>query len=138
MLAYTFSKKKAGLCFLKNLKFKSVDVITCFSCTVKNWKFKSIQAHSWNPPPPPPFLMLSFSKCLVCVFCLFTPFLSVLFVFHRKNLVLLHLMNIYTISNKCTGIRCEKLNPQLSSKTQSFFKKGKRYLKLHKAFLNLQ
>ena len=37
--------------------------------------------------------MLSFSKCLVCVFCLFTPFLSVLFVFYRKNLVLLHLMN---------------------------------------------
>ena len=26
--------------------------------------------------------------CYVCVFCLFTPFLSVLFVFHRMNLIL--------------------------------------------------
>ena len=34
--------------------------------------------------------VLFFSKCLVYVFvfCLFTPFLSVLFVFHSKNLVL--------------------------------------------------
>ena len=29
----------------------------------------------------------------MCVFCLFTPFLSVLLVFHRKNSVLLHLIN---------------------------------------------
>ena len=36
-----------------------------------------------------------------CVFCLFTPFLSVLFVFNRKNLVLLHLINRYmTSTNK--------------------------------------
>ena len=48
----------------------------------------------------PPFPMLYFSKCLVCVFCLGTPFLSVLFVFRRKNLVLLHLMNRYTL---CTS-----------------------------------
>ena len=38
-----------------------------------------------------PFPVLPFSECLVCVsvclFCLFTPFL-LLFVFHRKNLVL--------------------------------------------------
>ena len=31
---------------------------------------------------------LSLSIWCVCVFCLFTPFLSVLFVFHSKNLVL--------------------------------------------------
>ena len=31
----------------------------------------------------------------VCVCCLLTPFLSVLFVFYRKNLALLHLMNRY-------------------------------------------
>ena len=44
--------------------------------------------------------VLSFSGCLVCVcvcvcvcvFCLFTSFLSVLFVFHRKNLVLYHVI----------------------------------------------
>ena len=43
--------------------------------------------------------MLSFSECLVCmyvcVFCLFTPFPSVLFVFQRTNLVLYHLINSY-------------------------------------------
>ena len=40
-------------------------------------------------------IVLSFTECLVCVcvFCLFTPFLSVLFVLHRKNLVLYHLIN---------------------------------------------
>ena len=44
-----------------------------------------------------PFSVLSFSECLVCVcvFCLFTPFLSVLFLFYRKNLVLQHLINRY-------------------------------------------
>ena len=31
----------------------------------------------------------------VCVFCLFAPFLSVLSVFQRKNLVLQHLINRY-------------------------------------------
>ena len=31
----------------------------------------------------------------VCVFCLFTPFLSELFVFHRKNLVLPSNQQIY-------------------------------------------
>ena len=34
----------------------------------------------------------------VCVFCLFTPFLLVLFVFHWKNLALLNLINIYMTS----------------------------------------
>ena len=29
-----------------------------------------------------------------CVCCLFTPFLSVLFLFHRKNLVLQHLIKV--------------------------------------------
>ena len=65
----------------------------CFSCTVKKQKLKSIQAYSWNPLP-----MLSFSKCLVCLFSVFTPFLSVLIVFRWKNIVLLHLMNRYTLS----------------------------------------
>ena len=88
-LAYIFSKNSWFLFLDKSQVQKNVDVITCFSCTVKKQKFKSIQAHSWTPHFP----MLSFSKCLVCVFCLFTPFLSVLFVFYRKNLVLLHLMN---------------------------------------------
>ena len=37
---------------------------------------------------------MSFSEPLVCAFCLFIPFLS-LFVFHRKNLVLWHLINRY-------------------------------------------
>ena len=47
--------------------------------------------------PVNPFHYLSLSFWCVCVyacvFCLFTPFLSVLFVFHRRNLVLYHLIN---------------------------------------------
>ena len=39
--------------------------------------------------------MLPFSEYLVCVFCLFAPFLSVSFVFHWTNLVLFHLLNRY-------------------------------------------
>ena len=35
--------------------------------------------------------------CL-CVFCLFIPFLSVFFVFDKKNLVLLNLINRYVIT----------------------------------------
>ena len=89
LLAYnTFS---AGFCFLINLKF-NLDFISCFSLTVKKQKFKNIQVHGWTP-----FSMLTFSKCLV-FFCLFTPFLSVLSVFHGRNLVLLHLMNRYATS----------------------------------------
>ena len=42
--------------------------------------------------------MLSFS--LVCLFCLFTPFLSVLFILRRKNLVLLNLINRYMTKRK--------------------------------------
>ena len=38
---------------------------------------------------------MSFSEPLVCAFCLFIPFLSLLFVFHRKNLALWHLINRY-------------------------------------------
>ena len=64
---------------------KSVDVITCFFCTVKKQKFRSIH-------------QCCLSLSVWCLFCSFTPFLSVLFVLHRKNLVLLHLMNRYTTS----------------------------------------
>ena len=46
------------------------------------------------------FILINPFQCYLslsvwCVFCLFTPFLSVLFVFHRKNLVLHHLINRY-------------------------------------------
>ena len=47
-----------------------------------------------------PFPMLSFFACLVClyVFCFFTPFLLVFFVYHRKKLVSLNLINRYVTS----------------------------------------
>ena len=93
---FRYIKKNSWFLFLdKSQVQKSVDAIICFSCTVKKLNFKSIQAHSG---PLPPFPILSFSKSLVCIFCLFTQFLSVLFVFHRKNVVLLHRMNRYTTS----------------------------------------
>ena len=47
-----------------------------------------------------PFQILYFSACEVClcVFCVFTPFLSVFFVFYGKNLVLLNIINKYVTS----------------------------------------
>ena len=71
------------------------DAIACLFYTVKN---KNSEAARLIVGTPLPFLVLSFSKCLVCVcvFCLFTPFLLVFFVFHRKKLVLLHLIYRYT------------------------------------------
>ena len=65
-LAYNiFSKNPRWFLFLdKSPVQKSVDIITCFSCTVKKTNFKSIQAHNWTPQ----FSMLSFSKCLKCAF----------------------------------------------------------------------
>ena len=36
---------------------------------------------------------------VVFVFCLLTQFLSVLFLFHRKNFILLHLINRYKFYN---------------------------------------
>ena len=65
MLTYNiFSKKQLASVSWYISSSKTVDVITCFSCTIKTQKFKSIQTHSCSPPVP----MLSFSKCLVCVF----------------------------------------------------------------------
>ena len=70
----TISSKNSWFLFLdKSQVQKSVDVITCFSCTVKKQKFKGIQAHSWIPLFP----MLSFSKCLVCVCVLFIYTISI-------------------------------------------------------------
>ena len=42
---------------------------------------------------------LSLSE-LWCVFCLFTPYLSVFFVFHEKNLILLNVINRYVTCTK--------------------------------------
>ena len=50
-----FHKKRAGFCFLINLKFKKVvtSILTSF-CTVR-----CIQAQTWNLTPPPPPLPVS-------------------------------------------------------------------------------
>ena len=93
-LAYIFSKNSWFLFLDKSQVQKSVDVITCFFCTVKKQKYRSIQAHSWTPLPFQRYLFLR----VWCVFCSFTQFLSVSFVFQGENLVLLHLMNRYTTS----------------------------------------
>ena len=45
-----------------------------------------------------PVLSFSVFGVRVCVFCLFTPFPFVLFVFHGKNLLLLNLINKYLTS----------------------------------------
>ena len=45
-----------------------------------------------------PFLKLSFSLCVVCLFCSFTPILSVFFVFHRKDIVFFNLVSRYMAS----------------------------------------
>ena len=86
LLAYNIFSKNSWFLFLdKSQVQKNVDFITCFSCTVKKQNFKSIQTHSWTP--------LSNVN-----FCLFTSFLLVLFVARRKNVLLFHLMNRYTLS----------------------------------------
>ena len=98
-IKYSPSPQKNPSWFLflnKSQVQKSVDVLTCFSCTVR--KNKNSKASRPIVGPPPPLPMLSFSKCFVCLFCSFTSFLSVLIVFHWKNLVLLHQMNRYTLS----------------------------------------
>ena len=41
-----------------------------------------------------PFPILSFSEIVVMFFCLFTPYLSVFFVFHGKNLVLYPILEL--------------------------------------------
>ena len=52
------------------------------------------------------FLLFGVCVCVcVCVFYSYAPFLSVLFVFHRKNLVLSHLLNRYMTF---TGQQCLK------------------------------
>ena len=86
-------KKAATFCSLLNLKFRKVLMSLLASFALS----KNKNSEALRPiVGPPRFPVLSFSKCLVCVFCSFSPFLSVLFMFHRKNLVLLHLMNRYT------------------------------------------
>ena len=67
--------------------------------------------------PPPLSSLISVSVLVVFVFCLFTPFLSVLFAFHRKNLALLHLMNRYATSKRVIFIKrrhCGKLMLDIS------------------------
>ena len=80
-----------------NLKFKKVVRHYLLLLRCQKQKFRSSQAHSWNPIPPFQCYFSQSVWCVcVCVFCLFTPFLSALFVFHRKNLVFSHLMYRYT------------------------------------------
>ena len=106
-----FRKKQLVLFLDKSQVLKSVNVITCFFCTAKKQKFRSTQAHDWNPlSPHPSFPVLSFSKCLVYILFIYT--ISILFVFHRKNLVFL--MNRFTASTTeyflkrkdIVGIKC--------------------------------
>ena len=80
-----------------NLKFKKV-VTSLFALFPQSINKNSKAARLIVGTPS--FPVLSFSKSLlyVYVFCLLTPFISVLFAFHRKILVLLHLMKRYTTS----------------------------------------
>ena len=89
LLACNIFSKNSWFLFLdKSYGQRSFDVTTCFFCTFKKQKCRSIQDHSWNPLHLQCYLSLS----VWCVFCSFTRFLAVLFVLHRKNLVLLYLM----------------------------------------------
>ena len=95
-----FSKKSWFLFSDKSQVQKSGDVITCFFCAVKNKNSEAARLIVETPSPLSSVIFLKvFGVCVcvcVCVFCLFTPFLSALFVFHRKNLVFSHLMYRYT------------------------------------------
>ena len=65
-LAYDIFSKNSWFPFLgKSQVQKSVNIITCFFCTVKKQKFRSI--HSWNPSPLKEFqCYLSLSVWCVC------------------------------------------------------------------------
>ena len=71
----------------------STSLLASFALS-KNKKSEAL----WLIVGPPYHSQCYISLSVWCVFCSFTSFLSVLFVFHRKSLVLLHLMNRYTTS----------------------------------------
>ena len=81
------SRKSWYLFIDKSQVQNSGDFITSFFLTVKNKKFRKARPMVRTPTPQSPVL-----------FCVFTLFLLFLFVFHRKNIVLLHLMNRYATS----------------------------------------
>ena len=72
----------AGFCFLFNLKFKTVltSLIAYFALS-ENKNLEASRIIVGTPLYFQSYLSLS----VWCVFCSFTPFLSVLFVFHRNN-----------------------------------------------------
>ena len=81
-------QERAGICLLINLKFKIVVTLLLPSFSLSKIKnSETARPMVRTPTPQSPVL-----------FCVFTLFLLFLFVFHRKNIVLLHLMNRYATS----------------------------------------
>ena len=75
---------------------KSVDIITCFFCTVKKQKIRSLMAHSWTPLP---FPVLYFSKCLVCVLFIYIISISIICVSQEELSLIASNEQIYDFYN---------------------------------------
>ena len=86
-----FCKKRGGLdSSHKKVGFGKIGEGGCFKKWGESLVIITNPFHCYLP-------LIVWCVC-VCVFCLFTPFLLVLFVFHWKNLALLNLINIYMTS----------------------------------------
>ena len=79
-LVYIFSKNSLFLFLDKSQIHKSVNVITCFFCTVRKQKFRSVHTTIQNPPPHSFQCYLSLSVWCVCVLFIYTIFISIICV----------------------------------------------------------
>ena len=76
-----FSKNSWFLFLEKSQVQKTVDVITCFFCTVKkNKDSEASRLIVGTSPVTPPFPVLYFSKCLVCVLFIYIISISIICV----------------------------------------------------------
>ena len=74
--------------------YNSKSLLVSFVLSKNNKIFRSSQTYSWTPYFP----MLSFPQRLVCVPLVYLLHFYQYFLFHRKNLVLLHLIRKYSPS----------------------------------------
>ena len=88
-----FSKRSWFLFSDKSQVQKSGNLITCFFCNVKNKNSEAARLIVGTSPPP--FPVLSFSKCLVCVFFVCIIFISVICVSQEELSLIASNVEIY-------------------------------------------
>ena len=86
-LVYIFSKNSLFLFLDKSQIHKSVNVITCFFCTVRKQKFRSVHTTIQNPPPHSFQCYLSLSVWCVCVLFIYTISISIIVSQEESSLI---------------------------------------------------